>query len=115
VHHPDLMTPSIQRIHGLRPSKPRDYSHLDANIVHHAMTQYSLKKGLKKFKEKGETAISKELLQLHMKDTFTPQDASKLIKEQKTNELESLLFLKEKRNSAIKGRACAHGRKQREG
>jgi hypothetical protein len=34
--HPDTMTPSIQRIHGLRPKKPRDYIHMHANIVHHA-------------------------------------------------------------------------------
>jgi hypothetical protein len=47
VYHPDSMTPSIQRVHGLHPRKPRDYSHMHshATIMHHAMTQYSLKKG----------------------------------------------------------------------
>jgi hypothetical protein len=35
-------------------------------FVHHSMTQYSLKKGLNKFKNIGEEAVSKELLQLHM-------------------------------------------------
>jgi hypothetical protein len=44
MHHPDLMMPSIQRVHGLRPRKPRDNIHIHANVVHHASTQYSLKK-----------------------------------------------------------------------
>jgi hypothetical protein len=47
VYHPDSMTPSVQRVRGLMPRKPRDYSHMHVNIVHHAMTQYSLKRGLK--------------------------------------------------------------------
>ena len=38
--------------------------------MHHTMTHVSLKRGLKKTKEKVEKAISKELLQLHMKITF---------------------------------------------
>jgi hypothetical protein len=82
--------------------------------MHHAMTQYSLKKGLKKFKEVGEEAVSKELLQLHMRDTFKPQNAEELSTNQKKGELESLMFLKEKRDGTIKGRTCADGRKQRE-
>jgi hypothetical protein len=78
------------------------------------MTQYSLKKGLKKFKKVGEKAVSKELLQLHMRDTFIPQDVSKLSPDQKGGALESLVCLKEKRDETIKGRACAYGHKQRE-
>jgi hypothetical protein len=35
--------------------------------MHHAMVQYSLKKGVKKFKKVGEEEVSKELLQLHMR------------------------------------------------
>jgi hypothetical protein len=44
VYHPDSMTPSVQRTHGLRPRKPRDYSHMfsHATVMHHVMTQYSL-------------------------------------------------------------------------
>lgn len=53
VYHPDSMTPSVQRVYGLRPRRGRDYSHLHATIAHHAMTQYSLKKGLKKFQGRG--------------------------------------------------------------
>jgi hypothetical protein len=82
--------------------------------MHHAMMQYSLKKGLKKFKEVGEEAVSKELLQLHMRDTFKPQNAEELSTNQNKGALESLMFLKEKRGGTIKGRTCAGGRKQRE-
>jgi hypothetical protein len=78
--------------------------------MHHAMTQYSLKKGLKKFKEVGEEAVPKELLQLHMRDTFKPQNAKELSTDQKKGALESLMFLKEKRDGNIKGRTCADGR-----
>jgi hypothetical protein len=97
------MTPSVQRVHGLRPRKPRDYSHMHVNIVHHAMTQYSLKKGRKKIKGKSEDAVSKELLQLHMKDTSAPRVGKELSEEQKKGALESFMFLKEKRDGTIKG------------
>jgi hypothetical protein len=59
LYNPDTWTPSIQRVHGLRPRESRQYIHLHATIMHHTMTQYSLKKGLKKFKEVGEEAVSK--------------------------------------------------------
>jgi hypothetical protein len=109
------MTPSVQSVHGLRPQKPRDYSHMHVNIVHHVMTQYSLKKVLQKFRGKAEDAVSKELLQLHMKDTFAPQVGEELSEERRKGALELLMFLKEKLDRTIKGRACAEGRKQREG
>jgi hypothetical protein len=113
-YDPYIWAPSIQRVHGLRPRKARQYSHLHATIMHHAMPQYSLKKGLKKFKEIGEEAVSKELLQLHMRDTFKPQSADELSTNQNKGALESLMFLKEKRDGTVKGRTCADRRKQRE-
>jgi hypothetical protein len=42
-YNPDSWTPSIQIVHGLRTRKARQYSHLHATFMHHAMTQYSLK------------------------------------------------------------------------
>jgi hypothetical protein len=113
-YNPVTWTLTIQRVHGLHPRKGREYSHLHANIMHHAMTQYSLKKGLKKFKEVGEEAVSKELLQLHMRDTFKPQNADELSTDQKKGALESLMFLKDKCDGTIKGGTCADGWKQRE-
>jgi hypothetical protein len=55
--HHGSMTQSFQRAYGLRPRKPMDYSHMHATVIHHGMTQYSLKRGLKKFKEVDEEAI----------------------------------------------------------
>jgi hypothetical protein len=85
VYHPDTMTPSVQRTYGLRPKRTRDYSHMfsHATVMHHVMTQYSLNKGLRKFQKVGEAAVSKELKQLHMRDTFTPQDSGTLSEAQK--------------------------------
>jgi hypothetical protein len=115
-HHPSTMMPSVQRVHGLRPRKARDYIHIfsHATMMHHAMKQYSLKKGLHKFQKVGEAAVSKELKQLHMRDTVAPQDSKGISDTYQQGELESLMFLKEKRDGTIKGWACADGRKQRE-
>ena len=116
VYHPESMTPSVQQTHGmkLRPRKPRDYSHTFVTLMHYAMTQYGVKAGLKKFKEKGEEAVVKEFTQLHMRDTFEPRHAKDLTEEEKEQALRSLMFLKEKRDASIKARTCADGRKQRE-
>jgi hypothetical protein len=115
VYHPDTMTPSVQSTYGLRPRRARDYSHLHANIVHHAMTQYSLNRGLRKFKVKGEQAVEKELEQLQLNETFAPVEVKDPTPTQKKDALESLMFLKEKRDGYVKGRSCADGRKKREG
>jgi hypothetical protein len=50
-------------------------AHLDSNYVlvaHYIMAQFSMKAGLKRFKERGEEAVTKELSQLHSRDTFKP-------------------------------------------
>jgi hypothetical protein len=102
-YNPNSWTPSVKRVHGLRPIKGRDYSHIHANIVHYVMTQYSLKKGLHNFKGKDEEAVSKDFMQLHFKDIFIPQDEVGLMEAQKKGSLESLMFLKEKRDGSLKG------------
>ena len=76
------------------------------------MTQLSMKAGLKRWKEKGESAVSLELSQLHFRDTFEPLDPKKLSKEERDKVLESHLFLKQKRDDSIKGRMVAGGNKQ---
>jgi predicted transcriptional regulator len=50
-----------------------------------------------------------------MKETFAPVNEGDLTARQKKSALEYLMFLKEKRDGSIKGRACADGIKQREG
>ena len=77
------------------------------------MTQYSLNKGLKKFGDRGEKAVVKELSSLKDMDTFFPMNVNELTKEQRTRAISSLMFLKEKRDGTIKGRACAIGTPQR--
>jgi hypothetical protein len=59
------------------------------------MAQFSMKAGLKRFKECGEEAVSKELSQLHFHGTFEPINPKDLNKEERQQLLESHLFLKE--------------------
>ncbi len=77
------------------------------------MVQYNLKLGLGKFGSRGEEAAVKELSHLHIMDTWTPMEASKLSCEQCMHALSLLLFLKEKQMGDIKGRACINGMTQR--
>jgi len=57
---------------------------------------FSLNAGLKRFGERGETAVAKELNQLNMLHTFVPLDAKSLTYEQRRSALASLIFLTEK-------------------
>lgn len=75
---------------------------------------FSLRAGLRKFGQLGEAAVSKELNQFNVLQTFTPLDATKLSPDQRKSALASLMFLTEKRNGTIKARACADGRPQRQ-
>jgi hypothetical protein len=75
-------------------------------------TQYNLKPGLRKFGARGVTVAVKELMQLHIMDTWTPLKVSKLSKEQRKRALSSLLFLKEKRTGDVKGPSCIDGAPQ---
>jgi hypothetical protein len=52
-HNPETQTPSVQRVRGLRPRKSRDFIHRHAYVMHLAMTQYSLKNGLKRLNKSG--------------------------------------------------------------
>jgi hypothetical protein len=90
--------------------------HLDPDYVlvaHYIMVQYSMKTGMKHFKERSEEAVSKELSQLHFRDTFEPINPKELNDQERKEVLESHLFLKEKRDETIKGRMVAGGNKQR--
>ncbi len=60
------------------------------------MIQYNLKPGLQKFGEWGATAAISELTQLHVMDTWTVTDPTKLTRDNRTKALSSLLFLDEK-------------------
>jgi hypothetical protein len=51
--------------HALRPTQPHAYGHLHTTLESTAMTQHSMKKGLKVFGAAGTEAVLKELKQLH--------------------------------------------------
>ena len=91
-------------------------AHLDfnaAHVTHIVMTQLSMKAGMKRWGERGTGAVSKELQQLHHRDTFEPVDPKMMTSEDFHEALESHLFLKQKRDDSIKGRMVADGSKQR--
>ena len=60
------------------------------------MTQISFKSGIKRFKQAGKKSAKAEFKQLHMRESFKPEQASNLTEDQKTAALELLILLKEK-------------------
>ena len=70
--------------------------------------------GLRKFKEQGVVAITRELKQIHNLQTFIPMYASALTEEEKKRAIPLLMFVTEKRCGTVKARKCANGSKQRE-
>jgi Reverse transcriptase (RNA-dependent DNA polymerase) len=106
--------------HYLRPAKPRNYDHLHTLWGEQPdfweetiMTQYTLKKGLQQFGEKGTAAVSSELQQLVDREVMEPVHAGEMTPDKRSKALNYLMFLKEKRDGKVKGRGCADGRKQR--
>ena len=79
-----------------------------------ALTQCTLKKGLKEFGDDGRTPLGKEIEQLRARRASKPVDGDNLTREQKRAFLRHLMFLTKKRCGRIKARGCADGRKQRE-
>jgi hypothetical protein len=55
--------------------------------------QYSLKAGLKQIGSRGESAVTKELSQLHAMKCFRPSHSSSLTHADRRNALTSLMFL----------------------
>ena len=78
------------------------------------MTQLSLKSGLREWGDKAYTVVQSEMKPFHFRNTFKPKHWRELTHTQRQTVLESHMFLKEKRDGAIKGRAVAVGNKQRD-
>jgi len=110
-----------------RPTKPHEILNLlqttqqsackavgEKPHLHVMMTQMSVKAGLKRFGKKGNEAVSKELRQLHDRKAMEPVLKSELSPEDRKRALRYLMFIKEKRDGAIKARGCANGRPQRQ-
>ena len=82
-HHPQITSPTEWQTLNLSPRKPRNYAknlglydYAHAQVVHYVMIQYSLRKGINRFKQVGEAEVEKYLKQLHKKITFAPMNAS---------------------------------------
>jgi hypothetical protein len=91
-----------------------DFYQSDPDVVAHIMTQLSLNSGLKQWGDKAYSAVTSEMKQLHLHNTFKPKHWSELSKTLHQTVLELHMFLKEKRDGSLKGRTVAGGNKQRD-
>ena len=82
-------------------------------VLHCSMNRLSMKAGMCRWGDKGQNAVSKELSQLHIRDTFEPINPKTLNKQEYDQVLESHIFLKEKRDESIKCRMVDGRDKQR--
>ena len=72
-----------------------------------------MKRGFRKFGERGKAAAFKEMKQLHDRVVFEPIKYEELTKLEKRRAMESLIFTVEKRDKTVKARTCANGSTQR--
>ena len=86
----------------------------ETNVVASLMKQLSLKSGLREWGDKDYTAGKSEMKLLYFRNTFKPKHWRELTHTQPHAVLESHMFLKEKKDEAIKGRAVAGGNNQRD-
>ena len=103
ILHPDLHMSFLQHMCDEAP-----------DVVAAILTQLSMKAGLKEWGKDAEKAVFDEMKQLHFRKTFVPKHWHQLTKEQRAQVLEVHLFLKQKSDGMIKGRAVAGGNKQRD-
>ena len=82
--------PTERRTFNLSPRKLRNYDkHLGVDdyahvqVVRYAMTQYSPRKDINKFKKVKEAEVENDLKKLHTKITFTPTNVSGMSEQQK--------------------------------
>jgi hypothetical protein len=105
---------SMQKLGVIFPNDTCSPKGLTSDLEAIALTQYTLKRGLKEFGKDGLVALGKEVEQLHTRKVAKPVDGSNLTRDQKRAALRYLMFLTKKRCGRIKARGCADGRKQRE-
>jgi len=74
----------------------------------------SVKAGIKKFGKRVNDTVSKELRQLHNRKAMVPIDKYDLSTEERQKALWYLMFIKEKRDVAVKARGCTDGRPKRQ-
>jgi hypothetical protein len=98
--------------YNLHPRQARDYRHLHTMIGNIALTQLSMKQGLKTFGDIGREVVLSEMKQLQDRGVIQQKDPNSLSAQDKKDALEYLMILKKKRCGKIKGQGCADGRKQ---
>ena len=76
--------------------------------------QFTLKKGLKEFQERGVTACKKELGQLHKRVVFDPVSVKDMTTSERRKAQESFMFLTEKRDKSVKARLVFNGKPTRD-
>ena len=87
VYHPDSLTPAQQQV--LRRGSPvqtrsRSRAIVDeATLIHYALTQMTLRQGIKKHGERAKDAMQVELKQLHERNVLCPVEANTLTEEHK--------------------------------
>jgi hypothetical protein len=86
--------------------------HRQADLVRMVMAQLSMKADITKWGERAKFAISKEMKQLHWRNSYKPRHWHILTKKQKELILESHIFVEEKRDGTIKARKVIGGNKQ---
>ena len=64
---------------------------------------------MKKFKERGEKALHKEVKQLHDRKCFKAIAVAELTRRERVKALEMLTFFVEKKSGIVKARTCANG------
>jgi hypothetical protein len=73
---------------------------------------YSLKSGLKKFGEHGETTATSKMCQLHERAVFKPIQVDGMTQIKRKRAIKSLIFLVEKHVGRVKARFCANDNTQ---
>jgi hypothetical protein len=75
-----------------------------SNNVSFIMAQLSMKAVIKKWGQEAEYAITKEMKQLHWRESYKPKHWHELTKKQKEQILETHIFVEQKRDGFIKAR-----------
>jgi len=74
------------------------------------LNQVGIKEGIRRFGEKGNNTLLKELNQLHKRNALLPKKKEYMTHDERKNVLRYLMFLKEKEMGPVRG--CAYSRSQ---
>jgi hypothetical protein len=89
-------------------------AHRKADTVGMIMAHLSMKAAIKKWGQEAVYAVTKEMKQLHWRDSYKPKHWHELTKKQKEQILESHIFVEQKRDGLIKARKVIGGNKQQD-